>query len=87
MSRVEDPDYHQERARSELDLAYRAESHNAAEAHMRLSSLHMRRLQALHAPGPAVIETGAEREVLDDTGIGSPAILAAALFTGPQQRD
>ncbi len=33
--------YHIERARAELDLAYRAEQRCAAEAHMRLSALHM----------------------------------------------
>ncbi len=35
--------YHIERARAELDLAYRAEQRCAAEAHMRLSALHMER--------------------------------------------
>ena len=33
--------YHIDRARAELDLAYRAEKASAAEAHMRLSALHM----------------------------------------------
>ncbi len=35
--------YHIERARAELDMAYRAEQRVAAEAHMRLSALHMER--------------------------------------------
>jgi len=43
----EDREYHTERAREELDSAYRAESSVAADAHMKLSSLHMQRLQAL----------------------------------------
>jgi hypothetical protein len=43
--------YHQERARAELDLAYRAGSRAAAAAHLLLSSLHMRRLEALRARG------------------------------------
>ena len=36
-----DAQYHIERARAELDLAYRAEQRAAADAHMRLSALHM----------------------------------------------
>jgi hypothetical protein len=35
--------YHIERARAELDLAYRADQRVAADAHMRLSALHMQR--------------------------------------------
>jgi hypothetical protein len=37
--------YHVHRARTELDLAYRAKGHAAMEAHMKLSALHMARLQ------------------------------------------
>ena len=37
--------YHIERARRELDLAYRAEQDVVAEAHMKLSALHMARLK------------------------------------------
>ena len=50
-ARVEDPlrqddrEYHVERARAELDLAYRADKAAAADAHLRLSSLHMKCLQ------------------------------------------
>jgi hypothetical protein len=43
----DDREYHTERARVELDQAYRAESTAVAEVHMKLSSLHMQRLQAL----------------------------------------
>lgn len=43
----DDREYHTERARVELDQAYRAESSAVAEAHLKLSSLHMQRLQAL----------------------------------------
>jgi hypothetical protein len=45
--RAEDRDYHMERARSELDWAYRAEGEAVAEAHLRLSALHMQRLRDL----------------------------------------
>ena len=38
-------DYHIRRARAELDMAYRAEARAAAEAHLRLSALHMARLR------------------------------------------
>ncbi len=38
-----DSTYHLERARTELDLAYRAEQSAAASAHMRLSALHMKK--------------------------------------------
>ncbi|HEY7811282.1 MAG TPA: hypothetical protein VIA98_12990 [Allosphingosinicella sp.] len=37
--------YHVERARTELDLAYSAQMPAAAEAHMKLSALHMARLK------------------------------------------
>jgi hypothetical protein len=47
MSADNEREYHTERARVELDQAYRAESSAAAEAHMKLSSLHMQRLQDL----------------------------------------
>jgi hypothetical protein len=43
--RQEDIEYHAERARAELDRAYRAKGQAAADAHLRLSSLHMKRLQ------------------------------------------
>lgn len=41
----EDREYHVERAGVELDLAYRAVRPEAADAHLRLSSLHMKCLQ------------------------------------------
>jgi hypothetical protein len=43
-------DYHIRRARMELDLAYRAEQRTAMEAHMKLSALHMVRLQEVRKP-------------------------------------
>lgn len=43
--RREDIEYHAERARAELDRANKATGQAAANAHMRLSSLHMERLQ------------------------------------------
>jgi hypothetical protein len=42
-----DHDYHMRRARAELDLACRSECRAAKESHLRLSSLHMRRLRGL----------------------------------------
>ena len=42
-----DREYHVQRARAELDWAYRAERREAAEAHLRLSSLHMERVRLL----------------------------------------
>ena len=44
MFRAEDHEHHRQRVRAELDLAYRADSTAAANAHLRLSALHMRRL-------------------------------------------
>jgi hypothetical protein len=49
MAREQDKDYHVHRARAELDLAHRAARRNVAEAHMRLSSLHMERAGLLAA--------------------------------------
>lgn len=47
------PDYHYhvDRARTEMDCAYRAQSHAAAAAHMRLSALHMDRARLAKAAG------------------------------------
>ena len=42
-----DRDYHVERARAELDAAYRAVGSDAAQAHLRLCSMHMARAKAL----------------------------------------
>lgn len=36
-------DYHAARARVERDLAYRSGDHRAADAHLRLSALHLSR--------------------------------------------
>ncbi|WP_129791653.1 hypothetical protein [Sphingosinicella sp. CPCC 101087] len=47
MFRMDDHEHHRERVRAELDLAYRAVSPAAADAHLRLSALHMRRLAEL----------------------------------------
>ncbi len=46
--------YHIQRARAELDLAYRAPHQRAADAHMKLSALHMHQIkQADEACGGA----------------------------------
>ena len=46
-----DREYHVERARAELDAAYRAVGSGAAEAHLRLCSMHMARARgAVDAP-------------------------------------
>jgi hypothetical protein len=50
MRRDRDRDYHIQRARTELDWAYRAERRDVAAAHLRLSSLHMERVKALSEP-------------------------------------
>ena len=42
----DDLDYHRERARAELDCAYRSVHQAAADAHMRLASLHMKCVQS-----------------------------------------
>jgi hypothetical protein len=42
--------YHTERARTELDMAYRAERQDVASAHLMLSSLHMQRARAAAEP-------------------------------------
>ncbi|HEX5183411.1 MAG TPA: hypothetical protein VFW19_09705 [Allosphingosinicella sp.] len=44
--------YHVERARAELDAAYRAEQAEVAAAHLRLCSLHMHRARET-CPRPA----------------------------------
>ncbi|MBV8685324.1 MAG: hypothetical protein JOZ90_14655 [Alphaproteobacteria bacterium] len=57
--RDDDHHYHVERARAELDAAYRATGGAVAAAHLRLSSLHMRRARDLAArplPPPAAAE-------------------------------
>ena len=55
MLKTDDRSHHRDRVRAELDLAYRADSRAAADAHLRLSALHMRRLAELeiHRPGEA----------------------------------
>jgi hypothetical protein len=47
MATDQEREYHTQRAQAELDWAYRAESHHAAEAHMRLSAMHMERMLQL----------------------------------------
>ncbi len=42
-----DRDYHLQRARAEMDMAQDAVSETAAEAHMRLSGLHLDRVKQL----------------------------------------
>ena len=53
MTLDDDRQYHSDRARAELDWAYRAERTAVAEAHMRLSALHMQRLQELQSSSQA----------------------------------
>jgi hypothetical protein len=47
MAADQEREYHTQRAQAELDWAYRAENHVAAQAHMRLSALHMERMLQL----------------------------------------
>lgn len=51
MQFTEEREYHESRARSELDWAYRAEREDVADAHMRLSALHMERALRLELSG------------------------------------
>lgn len=44
-------DYHEARAKAELDWSNRATHKAAAEAHMRLSALHMQRAQTAKSHG------------------------------------
>jgi hypothetical protein len=61
MFRIDEQEHHRERVRAELDLAYRAVSPAAADAHLRLSALHMRRLAELGhvrtTDEPALVDT------------------------------
>ena len=47
----EDRDYHIARAQAELDSSHRATHRAAAEAHMKLSAMHMQRVQAAKTAG------------------------------------
>jgi hypothetical protein len=54
MGQGPDYDHHIERARAEMDCAYRAVGYAAAAAHMKLSALHMHRARlAKEAARPA----------------------------------
>jgi hypothetical protein len=55
MFKAEDHEHHRERVRAELDLAYRADSTAAANAHLRLSALHMRRLAEIDGTAEPVL--------------------------------
>lgn len=57
MTSETDHDFHLRRARSELDLAFRAECRAVSDSHLRLSSLHMRRLNGLIRLEPASSQT------------------------------
>ena len=50
-SRSSEVEYHLRRARSERDIAYRSADALAADAHMRLSALHLHRALLLRAVG------------------------------------
>ena len=81
MRTIEDLTYHQDRARAELDCGYRARPGRAADAHLRLSALHMKRaLEISRARPPAPF--GGETRRAAATGIGSPALLAALVYAG-----
>ena len=51
MGTDEDRDYHTARAQAELDSSYRATHRAAAEAHLKLSAMHMQRAQAPKTSG------------------------------------
>ncbi|HEY5721983.1 MAG TPA: hypothetical protein VIT45_06645 [Allosphingosinicella sp.] len=56
MSRQDRIDHHAARALAELECARSAACHEAAEAHLELSELHLRRMQNVRqeAPAPAL---------------------------------
>lgn len=56
MAREDRIKLHADRARDELDLARTARSHNAAQAHLALSALHLDRLRTLAAPQAVAAE-------------------------------
>lgn len=62
-------EYHLRRARAELDLAYRAKCHMASESHLRLSSLHMQRM---NDPDAEVRSTGRRASSLEPLGDAFP---------------
>ena len=49
-----DREFHERRARAELDLAYRSASRQAMAAHLRLSALHMAELRGAR-PAPGIV--------------------------------
>jgi hypothetical protein len=58
---TEDRDYHMDRARTELDRAYRTDNGAAARAHFGLASLHMQRIhEASTNPAESKSESLAE---------------------------
>jgi hypothetical protein len=63
MGKGTDFHYHMERARAEMDCAYRATDRAAAAAHMKLSALHMDRVRSAASPWPDIpsLQTGIGR--------------------------
>lgn len=55
----EDREYHLRRARAELDMAHRSSCRVAADAHMKLSMLHMERVRQGNARVGAAIDPDA----------------------------
>jgi hypothetical protein len=53
MENRDDMKFHSDRAMAELDQALSAASHTAAEAHLKLSALHLERMRAL-ADAPVI---------------------------------
>ena len=81
MRTIEDLSYHQDRARAEFDCGYRARAGAAADAHLRLSALHMQRaLEISGARRPGLFRGEPRSDAA--TGIGSPSLLAATLYAG-----
>jgi hypothetical protein len=61
MFKTQDHEHHRERVRAELDLAYRADSTAAANAHLRLSALHLRRLAEIDAAAEPILHAALDR--------------------------
>lgn len=73
MATCPDREYHLERAREELDQAYRADVQRAAEAHFKLSALHMERLKLVRGAG-ADIKPDRQDEESDATATGGRVV-------------
>jgi hypothetical protein len=82
-SRSTDLDYHLRRARSERNIAYRVGDCAAADAHMRLSALHLRQALVLQA-----LQSGPVGNVhpFRQGSVGGPSPVPAPMVELPSAR-